>query len=59
VTRDSGTAWLEKKRSVLLQVPSAIVPETANFLFNPSHKQAAKFHIAEVFSYPFDLRLKT
>ena len=59
VTRDSGTAWLEKKRSVLLQVPSAIVPETANFLFNPSHKQSAKFHIAEVFSYSFDLRLKT
>jgi RES domain-containing protein len=59
VTRDLGTAWLEKKRSVLLQVPSAIVPETANFLFNPSHKQSAKFHIAEVFSYPFDLRLKS
>src|SRR5271167_477625 len=46
VTRDLGTAWLEKKRSVLLQVPSALVPETVNFLFNPSHKQAAKFHIA-------------
>ena len=59
VTRDLGTAWLEKKRSVLLQVPSAIVPETANYLLNPSHKQAAKFHVAEVFSYPFDLRLKT
>src|SRR5277367_5810048 len=51
VTRDLGTAWLEKKRSALLQVPSAIVPETANFLFNPSHKQAEKFHIADVFSY--------
>jgi RES domain-containing protein len=59
VTRDLGTAWLEKKRSVLLRVPSAVVPETANFLFNPSHKQAAKFHIAEVFSYPFDLRFKS
>lgn len=58
LTRDLGTTWLEKKRSVLLQVPSAIVPETVNFLFNPSHKQAAKFHIAAVFSYPFDVRLK-
>jgi RES domain-containing protein len=58
VTRDLGTAWLEKKQSVLLQVPSPIVPETVNFLFNPSHRQAAKFHIAEWFSYPFDLRLK-
>jgi RES domain-containing protein len=59
VTRDLGTAWLEKSESVLLQVPSALVPETVNFLFNPSHKQAAKFSIADVFSYPFDLRLKT
>ena len=59
VTRDLGTAWLEKNESVLLAVPSAIVPETANFLFNPSHKQAAKFRITEVFSYPVDLRLKT
>jgi RES domain-containing protein len=58
VTRDLGAAWLDKKRSVLLKVPSAIVPETANYLFNPSHKQAARFHVAEVFSYPFDLRLK-
>jgi RES domain-containing protein len=59
VTRDLGTAWLEKNESVLLHVPSAIVPETGNFLFNPSHKQAAKFRISNAFSYPFDLRIKT
>jgi RES domain-containing protein len=57
--RDLGTAWLEKNESVLLAVPSTIVPETVNFLLNPSHKQASKFRIADVFSYPFDLRLKT
>ncbi len=57
-TRDLGTAWLRKNGSVLLQVPSAIVPETTNFLFNPSHSDAAKFNIAETFSYPFDVRLK-
>ena len=58
VTRDVGTAWLENKDSVLLQVPSVIVPETVNFLFNPSHEHAAKFRITDVFSYPFDIRLK-
>lgn len=58
VTRDLGTAWLIKSESVLLRVPSALVPETVNFLFNPSHTQAKKFHIADVFSYPFDPRLK-
>jgi RES domain-containing protein len=53
-----GTAWLRKKEGVLLQVPSAIVPETANFLFNPMHIEAAKFRITDVFAYPFDIRLK-
>jgi len=57
-TRDLGTAWLRKNGSVLLQVPSAIVPETNNFLFNPSHPDAARFNIAESFLYPFDVRLK-
>ena len=58
VTRDLGTVWLQKKESVLLQIPSAIVPETENFLFNPLHPEAKKFRIAEAFSYPFDARLK-
>ena len=57
-TRDLGTAWLRKKEGVPLQVPSAIIPETANFLFNPMHRDAAEFRISEVFAYPFDIRLK-
>jgi RES domain-containing protein len=58
LTRDLGTAWLRKKETVLLQIPSAIVPETANFLFNPAHPAAEKFRIAATFAYPFDARLK-
>lgn len=58
VTRDLGTAWVEQKESTLLRVPSAIVPETMNFLFNPTHRQAAEFRIAEAVAYPFDARLK-
>jgi len=59
ITRDLGTAWLREKRSVLLPVPSAIVPETVDFLFNPMHTDAAMFSITDVFAYPFDVRLKT
>lgn len=58
VTRDMGTAWLESQASVLLEVPSAIVPETSNYLFNPLHRQAAAFRIAAAFPCPFDGRLK-
>ena len=57
-TRDLGTAWLRKNEAVLLQVPSAIVPETVNFLFNPMHLDARKFRITRIFKYPFDARLK-
>ncbi len=59
VPRALGTAWLKKNESVSLRVPSALVPETVNILFNPSHTQAKKFHVLDVFSYPFDPRLKT
>lgn len=58
VTRDLGAAWLQKKEAVLLQIPSAIVPQPANFFFNPVHPAATKFRITETFSYPFDARLK-
>jgi RES domain-containing protein len=57
-TRDLGTAWLRNKEGVLMQVPSAIVPETANYLFNPMHIDAPKFRIAGVLAYRFDIRLK-
>ena len=56
-TREFGTAWLQKE-TALLQVPSAIVPETANFLLNPTHPDAKKFKVIAVSSYPFDVRPK-
>lgn len=58
VTRDLGSAWLERSDDVLLRVPSAIVPETMNCLLNPLHRRAVEFRIAESVAYPFDLRLK-
>jgi RES domain-containing protein len=59
ITREIGTSWLAKGASVLLRVPSALVPETANLLFNPRHADATKFRVTRTFSYPFDTRLKS
>ena len=58
ITRDIGTTWLRSQQSTLFRVPSAVAPETANFLFNPRHPSAREFHIAEILLYPFDRRLK-
>ena len=57
ITRAIGDRWLREFNSVLLAVPSAIVPYTRNYLINPSHPDARKINIASHASYPFDLRL--
>jgi RES domain-containing protein len=57
-TRGIGTTWLERRSSTLLRVPSALVPETANYLLNPLHPDAGLFSIERSYEYPFDLRLK-
>ena len=49
---------VEESDRVLLRIPGAIGPETMNCLLNPSHRQAAEFHVREAVAYPFDPRLK-
>ena len=44
--------------SVLLEVPSAIVPQTSNYVFNPLHPDASHFTIVQTYTYPFDVRIK-
>ena len=58
VTQEIGTKWLRTTSELLLRVPSAIVPNTANYLFNPAHLDASSFQIIEAMSYPFDVRIK-
>jgi RES domain-containing protein len=58
VTRELGTKWLRANKAAMLRIPSAIVPQTSNFLFNPLHPGAADFKIVETLTYPFDTRIK-
>ena len=58
ITRDLGTAWLDRNETVILRVPSAIVPQTMNCLLNPIHGKAGVFRIVHAIAYPFDERLK-
>lgn len=57
VSRDIGDRWLDSSASALLQVPSAISGQGANFLLNPTHPDAARISVAEVIQAPFDPRL--
>ena len=56
LTQALGDAWLAAGDSLLLRVPTAIVPENCNFIFNPAHPEA---HTAKLtsFDFPADKRL--
>jgi RES domain-containing protein len=56
-SRGLGDAWLVSPESALARVPSAIVPYTWNYLFNPAHPGAGHVAIAEVLRERFDNRL--
>jgi RES domain-containing protein len=55
-TRALGDAWLAAKRSLMLRVPSALVPEAFNVLVNPLHQDAAGLKVIGIAKVPLDDR---
>ena len=56
-TQAIGDRWLSERRSLLLQVPSALVPETWNVLVNPQHAEAGLLQVTAMYEHAFDARL--
>ncbi|MBS1823478.1 MAG: RES family NAD+ phosphorylase [Acidobacteria bacterium] len=56
-TQAVGDRWLAEKRSLLLKVPSVLVPETWNVLVNPQHSESGLLKITKVYKHPLDARL--
>ena len=57
VTREVGDAWLTSGSAALLNVPSAIVPETFNVLLNPAHQDAKRIVVVQSGEHVIDPRL--
>lgn len=56
-TQTIGDRWHSEGRSLLLQVPSVLVPETWNILVNPQHTEASLLQITAMYEHAFDARL--
>ena len=56
-TRALGDGWLARADSLLLRVPSAIVPDAFNVLINPRHVEASGMRIVRSEKVPLDQRL--
>uniref|UniRef100_UPI0004867540 RES family NAD+ phosphorylase n=1 Tax=Paraburkholderia mimosarum TaxID=312026 RepID=UPI0004867540 len=57
-TQAAGSEWLAAGQELLLKVPSAILPHSYNYLFNPAHPGAGSAIVAEVLKVPYDPRIR-
>jgi len=54
---DFGTAWAKALRSLVLHVPSALVPEEKNAVVNPAHREFAAVKMAIEREFRYDDRM--
>jgi RES domain-containing protein len=57
-SRSTGDEWLSRGQSLLLEVPSAILPDVFNTLINPQHPDAHLLRIVSMQRVPLDQRLR-
>ena len=55
--RAIGDEWARRGRSLILEVPSAVVPREHNYLINPAHPGFAGLAIGPPQPFTFDSRL--
>jgi Uncharacterized conserved protein len=56
-SRFIGDEFLKQSSSLLLKVPSSVIPEENNILINPGHKDFGKVKMIEERGFTFDVRL--
>jgi len=57
ITRTVGDQWVTNRASLVLEVPSAVIPEEPNYLINPKHPDAGKLLLTVPQPFQFDPRL--
>jgi RES domain-containing protein len=56
VVQAIGDDWTASRRSVVLRVPSVLVPAESTFLLNPEHPDFSKLRIGKAVPFQFDPR---
>jgi RES domain-containing protein len=56
-TKDIGSTWAQQASSLLLRVPSAVVPVEFNLILNTQHSNVSKLEFGEGQEFVFDSRL--
>jgi len=57
ITKNLGTIWLTNLETLILKVPSVIIPSEFNYLINPEHPDFKKIKIGKPSSFSFDQKM--
>jgi len=57
-TKDFGTALLKNAQTLIIKIPSVIIPEEWNYLVNPAHPGMDLIKLVGISDYPYDIRIK-
>lgn len=57
-TKDIGTKWAQKKTSLILRVPSALIPDEYNLVLNSKHADFMKIRIGNPQPFTLDKRIR-
>lgn len=57
ILKDIGTAWAAKTSTVILAMPSVVIPEERNYLLNPAHRDFKRIRIHKPTPFRFDPRM--
>jgi RES domain-containing protein len=58
-TRSLGSKLLRENISLVIKIPSVIIPEEHIYLINPNHPRINEVKISAVADYAFDVRIKS
>ncbi len=56
--QELGTNWVGGQRTLVLSVPSAVLPQERNYLLNPHHPDFERVHISSPEPFRFDPRVR-
>ena len=56
-TRQLGLNWLRRQETLVLKVPSVLIPSEHNFIINPNHPAFDEVTVAAPVPLPFDARV--
>lgn len=56
-TQKMGEDWIKSNKSLVLRVPSSVIPEECNYLINPAHEDFKTIKIGKAKPFVYDPRV--